>query len=74
MLKEQSRALEDIRVAIQGAGNVGAHLARLLAEEGVKVIAISDSRGGVFKADGLDIPAALAFKGETGSFEGFRGA
>jgi glutamate dehydrogenase (NAD(P)+) len=74
VLREESRAIEGLRVAVQGAGNVGAHLARMLAEEGAKVIAISDSQGGIHKADGLDVPAALAYKGETGSFEGFRGA
>ena len=74
VLREESRGFQGLRVAIQGAGNVGAQLARMLAEEGAKVIAISDSRGGIFKADGLDVAAALAFKGETGAFEGFRGA
>ena len=73
VLRQQARTLAGVRVAIQGAGNVGAGLARMLAEQGATVIAISDSRGGVFRADGLDILAALAFKGETGSFEGFRG-
>ncbi|HEX2060487.1 MAG TPA: Glu/Leu/Phe/Val dehydrogenase [Thermoanaerobaculia bacterium] len=74
VLRQQSRPLPGLRVAIQGAGNVGAGLARMLAERGAAVIAISDSRGGLFRADGLDVGAALAFKGETGSFEGFRGA
>jgi glutamate dehydrogenase (NAD(P)+) len=74
VLREESRSLEGVRVAIQGSGNVGGHLARMLADEGAKVIAISDSRGGVFQADGLDVAAVLAYKGETGGFEGFRGA
>ena len=74
VLREESRALDGIRVAVQGAGNVGAHLARMLAEEGATVIAISNSRGGIVKTDGLDVPAVLAFKGETGGFEGYRGA
>ncbi len=74
VLREESRTIDSVRVAIQGAGNVGAHLARMLVVEGATVIAISDSRGGVYKADGLDVSAVLAFKGETGSFEGFRGA
>jgi len=74
VLREESRAIEGLRVAVQGAGNVGAHLARMLTEEGATVIAISDSRGGIHNPTGLDLPAALAYKGETGSFEGFRGA
>ena len=74
LLREESGSLEGLRVAVQGAGNVGAHLARMLTEEGAVVIAISDSRGGIHESSGLDLLAALAYKGETGSFEGFRGA
>jgi glutamate dehydrogenase (NAD(P)+) len=61
------------RVAIQGFGNVGSFLAKFLAEEGAKVIAVSDSSGGVHNPKGLDVPAILAFKQETGSLQGFRG-
>jgi len=74
VLREESRSIEGLRVAVQGAGNVGAHLARMLHGGGATVIAISDSRGGILDGDGLDIPAALAAKAETGSFEGFRDA
>jgi glutamate dehydrogenase (NAD(P)+) len=42
--------------AIQGFGNVGMHTARILHEGGVKVIAVSDAKGGVYNARGLDIP------------------
>ena len=49
------------RVVIQGFGNVGGHLARLLvAEAGAKVIAVSDVAGGIVNEQGLDIPALLA--------------
>jgi glutamate dehydrogenase (NAD(P)+) len=49
------------RVVIQGFGNVGGHLARLLvAEAGAKVIAVSDVAGGIENERGLDIPALLA--------------
>jgi len=48
------------RVVIQGFGNVGSHLARLLdAEEGAKVIAVSDVDGGVVNEKGLDLPGLL---------------
>ncbi len=54
-------ALRDSRVVIQGFGNVGSHLARLLhAEAGAKVIAVSDVAGGVVNEHGLDVPALLA--------------
>ncbi len=74
VLREEEGTVEGLRVAVQGAGNVGGHLARMLVEEGALVLAISDSRGGLHNPAGLDIPSALAYKGETGGFEGFRGA
>jgi glutamate dehydrogenase (NAD(P)+) len=53
--------LKGSRVVIQGFGNVGGHLARLLdAEAGAKVIAVSDMHGGIANEDGLDIPGLLA--------------
>ncbi len=53
--------LKGSRVVIQGFGNVGGHLARLLhAEAGAKVIAVSDVSGGVVNENGLDIPGLLA--------------
>jgi glutamate dehydrogenase (NAD(P)+) len=49
------------RVVIQGFGNVGSHLARLLdTEAGAKVIAVSDVEGGIYNEQGLDIPGLLA--------------
>jgi len=49
------------RVVIQGFGNVGAHLARLLdAEAGAKVVAVSDVTGGVVNERGLDVPGLFA--------------
>jgi glutamate dehydrogenase (NAD(P)+) len=53
--------LKGSRAVIQGFGNVGGHLARLLdAEAGVKVVAVSDVDGGVVNDQGLDVPALLA--------------
>jgi glutamate dehydrogenase (NAD(P)+) len=49
-------------VAVQGAGNVGGVAARCFAQAGAKVIAISDSGGGVFNPGGLDLDAVLACK------------
>ncbi len=53
--------LRGSRVVIQGFGNVGGHLARLLhGEAGAKVIAVSDVNGGIVNENGLDVPALLA--------------
>jgi glutamate dehydrogenase (NAD(P)+) len=66
--------LSESRVAVQGFGNVGSYLARFLVQEGAKVIAISDSNGGLHNPEGIDVETALAHKHETGSLAGLRGA
>ena len=66
--------LDEYSVAIQGFGNVGSHLARLLHLEGAKVVAVSDSGGGVYNPNGIDVPAALAHKHEAGSLAGLANA
>jgi len=62
------------RVAVQGFGNAGSVVAKLLAAEGWKVIAVSDSQGGVYNAKGLAISALLEHKSRTGSVVGYREA
>jgi glutamate dehydrogenase (NAD(P)+) len=59
---------------VQGFGNVGSFLAKFLAEEGSTVVAVSDSTAGLYNPKGIDIPAALAHKQETGTLGGLRGA
>ncbi len=61
-------------VAIQGFGNAGANAARLLAQQGYLILAVSDSRGGVYARKGLDIAKLVAHKKQTGSVVGFPGA
>jgi glutamate dehydrogenase/leucine dehydrogenase len=57
----------DARVVIQGFGNAGAHLARLLAEDGLRVVGVSDSQGAIHDPAGLDVAAVVATKAATGS-------
>lgn len=52
---KEGKAAEDIRVAVQGFGNAGSHVARLLVEAGYKVVAISDSKGAIYSETGLDV-------------------
>src|ERR1700693_4293665 len=66
-MRGQDKTVEAARVAVQGFGNVGSYFAKFAAEEGAKVIAISDSSGGVLNAGGLDIAAAVAHKRAGGS-------
>ena len=73
-VRKRGRRIEELRAAVQGFGNVGSFLAKFLAEDGAKVVAISDSRTALYNPNGIDISAAFAHKHETGSLEGLRGA
>jgi glutamate dehydrogenase (NAD(P)+) len=64
------KGLDGARVAIQGFGNAGSIAARLFAAAGGRVIAVSDSGGGAFNGDGLDIAAVAVHKEKTGSVVG----
>ena len=64
----------DIRVAIQGYGNVGSWTARIAREHGFKIIAVSDVKGGIYQAEGLDIAAVDRWFAVAGSVAGFTGA
>jgi len=72
-LQKEGKRFPDTRVAIQGFGNVGRNLARLLSDEGARVVAVSDSKGGVANPYGIDIAAAAAFKAERGTLQGLPG-
>jgi glutamate dehydrogenase (NAD(P)+) len=72
-IMKQGGRLEGMRVAVQGFGNVGSNLARLLADEGARVVALSDSSGGVANPYGIDVRAALAHKAEHGALTGLPG-
>ncbi|MEQ8245642.1 MAG: Glu/Leu/Phe/Val dehydrogenase [Fulvivirga sp.] len=61
--------------AVQGFGNVGSFAALLLAERGVKVVAVSDLSGAYHNENGIDIKAAIDYRnGNNGTLEGFSGA
>ena len=66
-------ALAGARVVIQGFGKVGSVLARLLTKSGAKVIALSDSGGGVCAEGGIDLAAVAAHKRKHGSVVGTPG-
>ncbi len=65
---------ESATVAVQGFGNAGANFATLAHRHGLKVVAVSDSSGGVVNLEGLDIPALLEHKKSSGRVENFPGA
>jgi len=66
--------LEGATVAVQGFGKVGSVVARLLAREGCKVIGISDVKGGIYSAKGLDVDSVFAHCKETGSVVDYKAA
>lgn len=73
-LKVLARHLDKGRVAVQGFGNVGANVAKILGERGYRVIAVGDSRGGILNEDGLDIGGVTRIKKEKGSVVEYKGA
>jgi glutamate dehydrogenase (NAD(P)+) len=73
-LAKQNRSLADLRVAVQGFGNVGSYFAKFVAEDGATVVAVSDSTIALHNPKGIDVQAAFAQKRETGSLRGLKGA
>lgn len=71
--KPALQASRPLTVAIQGFGNVGSHMARLLFDKGYKVVVISDSKGGVFDDNGLDVRAVEKIKESGGKVADFKG-
>lgn len=65
--------LNGARVAVQGYGNVGYHSARLAPEFGCRIVAVSDSKGGISSDGGLKPEAVLEHKAKNGSVIGFPG-
>ncbi|MCL0098741.1 Glu/Leu/Phe/Val dehydrogenase [Dehalococcoidia bacterium] len=64
--------IKEATVVVQGFGNVGMVAAKLLAKEGCRIIAVSDSRGGIYNPKGLDPEDVLRHKTETCSVVGYQ--
>lgn len=73
LMKKMNLVASETKVAIQGMGNVGGFMAKLLAKDGFRVVALSDSKGGVYNPDGLDLNTVFAHKEKTGSLSGMDG-
>ena len=71
--KVKKMSFRGASVAIQGFGNVGSLVARLFAEKKARVVAISDSRGGVFNSRGIDPLKAVRYKERAGTVVGMPG-
>ena len=66
--------LKQSTVVVQGFGNAGSIAAQLMEKEGSKILAVSDSTGGIYNPDGLDISRVVAWKAEHGTVVGFPGS
>lgn len=73
-VKKMGWNASEVTVAVQGFGNAGSFMAKILAAEGYKIVAASDSKGGVKNMNGLDVAALEAHKEKTGSVVGFAGS
>jgi glutamate dehydrogenase (NAD(P)+) len=69
--RELGLSLEGAKVAIQGYGNAGSIAAHLLHDMGASIIAVSDSKGGIYNPGGIDPAAVLRYKQANGSVVGF---
>jgi glutamate dehydrogenase/leucine dehydrogenase len=66
--------LKGARVVVQGFGNAGSIAASLLAEHDARILAVSDSTGGIHSAKGLDVGRVIRWKAEHGTVAGFPGS
>jgi glutamate dehydrogenase/leucine dehydrogenase len=73
-LKHLKLDIGKMTVAVQGFGNAGWHMAHFLHDGGAKIVALSDSKGGIYNAKGLDPYKVFDFKQQSGTVVGFRGA
>ena len=72
--KHLTMPLAGARMAVQGFGNVGSVSAKLLAQDGAKLVAVSDVRGGIHNPAGLDVESLLRHVAQDGSVVGFPGS
>ena len=73
MAKDMNMDPAGARIVVQGFGQVGSWAARIAAEQGCTVIAVSDVDGGTFNSQGLDVEALVKLKDEGGSVQNFKG-
>jgi glutamate dehydrogenase (NAD(P)+) len=73
-LAEKYGISKGAKVVIQGMGNVGGNAGEIFEREGYVIVGISDSKGGIYKADGFKMADVFAYKKEKGTLAGFSGA
>jgi len=71
--REVSSPSNKLTVAVQGFGNVGYYFSKLAHEAGFKIVAVSDSRGGIYDKEGLDPVKVMEYKKKKGAVSGYSG-
>ncbi len=74
VLMELLKERKNIKIAIQGFGNAGSNAAKILYEQGYKIIAVSDSKTGIYKNEGLNINEVIAYKRANKTLKGYENA
>ena len=73
-LKKMNLKPSEVTAAVQGFGNVGSHAARLLSEQGIKIVAIGDHTATFYNSNGIDVKAALDYVAKNNRvLKGFNG-
>lgn len=76
-IREAAKALKlklkGAKIVVQGFGNVGTSAAEFLSEMGAKIIAVSDSKSGVYSKNGINIKKAIEYKRQNGTLIGLKG-
>jgi glutamate dehydrogenase (NAD(P)+) len=73
-LLRMGRPVSGARVVVQGFGNVGSISAELMAQQGMKILAVSDKEGGIFNPKGLDLPEVLAHVAKKQPLKAYKNA
>ena len=66
LVKKKGLDPKTLTVAVQGFGNAGYNIAKLLQQDGYKIVAFSDSKGGIYRREGLDVESVMTRKREKG--------
>jgi glutamate dehydrogenase/leucine dehydrogenase len=74
IMKEHKMKPKNTKIAVQGFGNVGMNIARILDEWGYKIVGVSDSKSGIYSSSGLNIKKAIEHKEITNSVLNFKGS
>ncbi|MGM0844681.1 MAG: Glu/Leu/Phe/Val family dehydrogenase [Bacillota bacterium] len=72
--KRMNLELDNLSAVIQGFGNVGSITAKLLQEQGVKIVAVTDAGGGAYQPSGLEIDSLIDYVNKNGTVKGFPGS